>query len=48
MARERGQAFVEYVLLLGAVALTLAVVYTLFAGNIAGCVAAVERIILGS
>jgi Flp pilus assembly pilin Flp len=43
-----GQAFVEYVLLLGAVALALVVGYTLFAGTIASGVGAVEKIILGS
>ncbi|HZQ90102.1 MAG TPA: hypothetical protein VFA42_08830 [Gaiellaceae bacterium] len=47
-ATEEGQAFVEYVLLLGAVALALVVAYTLFAGTIASGVGAVEKIILGS
>jgi Flp pilus assembly pilin Flp len=45
--RERGQAFVEYVLLLVFLALALALAYTLYAGDIASGFTAVERRLLG-
>jgi Flp pilus assembly pilin Flp len=48
MARERGQAFVEYVVLLTFVAVVLALAYTLFAGDIAAAVGVFVSRILGA
>jgi Flp pilus assembly pilin Flp len=45
---ERGQAFVEYVLLLSFVALAAAAAYTLFAGDLANALTVIERRLVGS
>jgi Flp pilus assembly pilin Flp len=48
LERDRGQAFVEYVLLLSIVALAAAVTYSLFAGDLANALTAIESRLLGS